>query len=84
MKEYNLREVENASAGNLPALVGMWSKVKHFMLKKIDLDKPIVIQLTEKQQKVLNEVHDFWFQEISFPELHDFFFKEINLFGKKN
>jgi hypothetical protein len=84
MKEYNLKEVDSTSAGNLPVLVGMWSKVKHFLLKEIDLDRPIVIELTEKQAKVLREVHDFWFQEIEFPELHDFFFKDINLFAKKN
>jgi len=84
MKEYNLKEVDNASAGNLPVLVGMWSKVKHFLLKKVDFDTPIVIELTAKQQKVLTEVHDFWFQEIEFPELHDFFFRDLNIFGKKN
>ena len=46
--------------------------------------KPIVIELTPHEEKVLTEVHDFLFQEIKFPELHDFFFREINLFGKKN
>ena len=84
MKEYDLKEVGNASVGNLPALVGMWSKAKHFLLQTIDLDRPIVIELTAKQAKVLTEVRDFWLQEISFPELHDFFFKDLNIFGKKN
>ena len=83
MKEYDYKEVTNASAGNLPALVSMWSKMKHLLLKKIDLDRPIVIELTEKQEKVLTEVRDFWFQEITFPELHDFFFRDLNFFGKK-
>ena len=83
MKEYNYREVDTTSAGNLPVLVGMWSRVKRFLLTEIDLDRPIVIELTEKQQKVIREVHDFWFQEIEFPELHDFFFKDLNIFRRK-
>lgn len=82
MKEYKLEE--SAEAGNLPAVVSIWSKLKKILFKEIDFTKPIVIELTEHQEKVLSEVHSFLFQEIKFPELHDFFFKEINLFGKKN
>ena len=84
MKEYNLQE---SSASNLPVKAGMWTKVKSFLFQEIDLNKPIVLELTPKEEKVLTEVHDFLFQEIKFPELHDFFFQEINLFGwlkKKN
>ena len=84
MKEYNLAE---ESAGNLPAEVGVWGKVKSFLLQEVDLNKPIVLELTPKEEKVLTEVHDFLFQEVKFPELHDFFFQEINIFNwfkKKN
>ncbi len=82
MKEYKL--VETAEAGNLPAVVGVLSKIKRLLLKKIDLSKPVVLEMTVQEEKVLTEVHDFLFQEIKFPELHDFFFQEINIFKKKN
>ena len=79
MKEYNLNE--NAGS-NLPTQVGVWGKVKNFLFQEIDLNKPIVLELTPKEEKVLTEVHDFMFQEVKFPELHDFLFQEITLFGK--
>ena len=80
MKEYNLEE--NAGS-NLPTQVGVWGKVKNFLFQEIDLNKPIVLDLTPKEEKVLTEVHDFLFQEVKFPELHDFLFQEITLFGRK-
>lgn len=80
MKEY--KYVETSEAGNLPMVVGTWNKIKKFLFKEIDLSKPVVLELTEKEEKVLTEVHDFLFQEIKFPELHNFFFKEINIFAK--
>ena len=82
MKEYKL--TEEAQAGNLPVVVGMWTKIKNFLFKEIDLSKPIVLELTAHEEKVLTEVHDFLFQEIKFPELHDFFFRDLNIFRKKN
>ena len=81
MKEYNL--VETSESKNLPAVVGMWSKIKSFLATEIDFSKPIVLELTPMEEKVLTEVHDFLFQEIRFPELHDFFFSEIHFFKKK-
>ena len=82
MKEYKLsEEVTTAEAGNLPAVGGIWGKVKK-VLFEIDWNKPIVLELTPTEEKVLTEVHDFLFQEIKFPELHNFFFKEINIFSK--
>ncbi len=81
MKEYKLVEAE--SAGNLPLVVGTWQKIKALLVREIDFNKPVVLELTQKEEKVLTEVHDFLFQEIKFPELHDFFFKDINFFGKK-
>lgn len=80
MKEYKLTETQEA--GNLPVVAGMWSKIKNFLFKERDWNKPIVLELTPKEEKVLTEVHDFLFQEVKFPELHDFFFKDINLFSK--
>ena len=84
MKEYKL--VETQESGNLPMVVGVWGKIKSILCKEIDWNKPIVLELSEKEEKVLTEVHDFLFQEIKFPELHDFFFQEINIFKffKKN
>ena len=79
MKEYKL--VESANSGNLPMVVGVWGKIKNVLFNEIDWNKPIVLELTEKEEKVLTEVHDFLFQEVKFPELHDFFFKEINIFN---
>ena len=79
MKEYNLNE--NAGS-NLPTQVGVWGKVKNFLFQEIDLNKPIVLELTPKEEKVLTEVHDFLFQDVKFPELHDFLFQEITLFGR--
>ena len=80
MREYNLAE---SAESNLPAQVGIWGKVKKFLFQEIDLNKPIVLELTPKEEKVLTEVHDFLFQEVKFTELHDFLFQEITLFGKK-
>ena len=81
MKEYKLVETQAQEAGNLPAVVGTWNKIKSLLFREIDWNKPIVLELTEKEEKVLTEVHDFLFQEVKFPELHDFFFKEINIFN---
>ena len=82
MKEFKLEE-NGKSGSNVPAKVGVWAKIKGFLFQEIDLNKPIVLELTPKEEKVLNEVHDFLFQEVKFPELHDFLFQEITFFGKK-
>lgn len=81
MKEYKYEEVKE---NNLPATVSRWGKFKSFLFQEIDFNKPIVLELTPKEEKVLTEVHDFLFQEVKFPELHDFFFQDINIFKKKN
>ena len=82
MKEYNLQEGNGNGGSNLPVKTGIWTSVKNFLFQEIDLNKPIVLELTPREEKVLNEVHDFLFQEVKFPELHDFLFQEITLFGK--
>lgn len=86
MREYKLNEydsTEETNGQNLPQKVSIWSKIKNFLFQEIDLSKPIVLELTPKEEKVLTEVHDFLFQEVKFPELHDFLFQEIHFFGKK-
>ncbi len=86
MREYKLNEydsTEEANGQNLPQKVSIWSKIKNFLFQEIDLSKPIVLELTPKEEKVLTEVHDFLFQDVKFPELHDFLFQEIHFFGKK-
>lgn len=86
MREYKLNEydsTEEANGQNLPQKVSVWSKIKNFLFQEIDLSKPITLELTPKEEKVLTEVHDFLFQEVKFPELHDFLFQEIHIFGKK-
>ncbi len=85
MKEFKLNENGTSqSGGSLPTKVGVWAKVKGFLFQEINLNKPIVLELTPKEEKVLNDVHDFLFQEIKFSGLHDFLFQDITLFGKKN
>ena len=44
----------------------VWSKMKSFLFQEIDLKQEIRIELSPKEEKVLNEVHDFLFQEVSF------------------
>ena len=74
----------NGTAGanvTLPQEVSVWSKIKAFLLQ--DVNRDVVITMTPKQEKVLREVHDFWFQEINFGKVKDFLFQEIT-FGTKN
>lgn len=74
--------INTAGTGsNLPQEVSVWSKIKAFLLQ--DVNRDVVITMTPKQEKVLREVHDFWFQEINFGKVKDFLFQEIT-FGTKN
>ncbi len=70
----------NATAG-LPKEVSVWSKIKAFLLQ--DVNRDIVVTMTPHQEKVLREVHDFWFQEINFGKVKDFLFQDITLGLKK-
>lgn len=47
---------------NLPVKIGVWSKIKSLLLPK---NKELQIELSQKQVKVLSEVHDFLFQDMS-------------------
>lgn len=74
-------EIGGAGQANLPQEVSIWSKIKSFLLQ--DVNRDVVITMTPKQEKVLREVHDFWFQKVNFGKVKDFLFQEITL-GKKN
>ena len=68
-KYIETNENKSVNASELPTKFGMWSKVKSFLFHVIDLKKDITLELTPKEEKVLTEVHDFLFQEISFSGL---------------
>ena len=59
------------NANNLPSEISVWTKVRNFLWQDINL------VLTPKQEKVFQEVHDFWNQEITGKNVHDFLFYEI-------
>ena len=63
------------NTSNLPTEVSVWTKIRNFLCQDIALE------LTPKQEKVFQEVHDFWTQEITGQKVHDFFFYVIT--GKK-
>ena len=73
MREYNLSE-----GSNLPAKVSSWGKVKDFLFQEIDLTAPVVLELTPREEKVLSDLHDFLFQEITWSDVHDFLFQEVS------
>ena len=68
-----------ASGNNLPGVVSVWSKVRAFLFQEIDLNKEIKLELTPKQEKVFQEVHDFWCQEITGQKIKEFLFQEIRI-----
>ena len=59
------------NTNNLPSEVSVWTKIRNFLCQDIKLE------LTPKQEKVFQEVHDFWHQEITGKDVHDFLFQEI-------
>ncbi len=59
------------NTNNLPSEVSVWTKIRNFLCQDIKLE------LTPKQEKVFQEVHDFWHQEITGEDVHDFLFYEI-------
>lgn len=69
-------------AANLPKEVSIWGKIKAFLLQ--DVSRDVVITMTPHQEKVLKEVHDFWFQEVNFGKVKDFLFQEISFNSNKN
>ncbi len=65
--------LENNVANGLPAEVSIWTKVKNFLCQEI------TVTMTPKQQKVFQEVHDFWHQDVTAKGIHDFLFQEIEI-----
>lgn len=72
MREYNLSE-----GSNLPAKLSPWGKVKDFLLQEVDLTAPVVLELSPKEERVLSDIHDFLFQDISWSDIKDFFLQDI-------
>ena len=64
-------DVEEFDEKKLPVKRGLWSRFKSFLFQEIDLTSEVKIELSSKEEKVLNEVHDFLFQELSFKGFMD-------------
>ena len=58
---------------NLPTKVTKWSKVRKFLTYEIKLE------LTPYQEKVFNEVHDFWHQEVTWKSFKEFWLQDIEI-----
>lgn len=67
---------------NLPTKVGFWNKFKAFWLQDIDWNKEIKVELTPYQQKVEDEINEFFHQEITWKKFHDFLFQEVSFKSK--
>lgn len=63
----NAEEAEFQPAG-VPEKISTWTKIRNFLFQDI------VVTMTPKQEKVLQEVHDFWHQDAK-----DFLFQEIKI-----
>ena len=55
----------------LPIKPSIWTKVKNFLFQDI------TVELTPKQEKVFQEVHDFWHQEITAQDVNKVLTHEI-------
>lgn len=65
-----MEQFENFEARTeVPAEINTWTKIKNFLFQEI------TVTMTPKQEKVLQEVHDFWHQEVN----RDFWFQEIKI-----
>ena len=80
MEENNVNVEEPMNGGEelgtakvLPAKVNGWTKIKNFLLQEITLE------LTPKQEKVFQEVHDFWHQDVTWQGVKDFFMQDIEI-----
>ena len=68
--------MENKSG--LPSEVSILSKIRSFLFKEIEITD-VELSLTPKQEKVFQEVHDFWNQEITAQKVKDFLFQPIEI-----
>ena len=57
----------------VPEKITRWTKIRNFLFQEI------TITLTPKQEKVFQEVHDFWHQDVTAQKIHDFWFQEIKI-----
>ncbi len=57
----------------VPTKISAWTKIRNFLFQDI------TVTMTPKQEKVFQEVHDFWHQEITGKKIHDFLFQEIKI-----
>lgn len=76
MDENNVNSAEpmsTGSYGDVPAKVSPWTKVKKFLCQEV------TIPLTPKQQKVFQEVHDFWHQDVTWQGFKEFWLQEIEI-----
>ena len=60
-------------AGGMPAKVSVWTKVKQFLCQEI------TVELTPKQEKVFQEVHDFWHQDVTWQGFKEFWLQDIEI-----
>ena len=58
---YGNIDSEDFDKTKLPVKRGFWSKIKAFLF-----EKEIEFEISAKEEKVLTEIHDFLFQDISF------------------
>ena len=65
--------VELGSSKILPSTINGWTKIKNFLFQEITVD------LTPKQEKVFQEVHDFWHQDVTWQGVKDFFMQDIKI-----
>ena len=65
--------LSNTQLNNAIAQVSVWTKVRNFLFQEIN------VTMTPKQEKVLQEVHDFWHQDVTAKSMHDFWFQEIKI-----
>ena len=77
MEEDNVNTTEPMNT-TVPATVSFWSKVKKFLCQDI------VVELTPKQEKVFQEVGDFWHQEITAESVNKVLMHEITWQGIKD
>ena len=65
--------VELGNAKELPRKVDPWTKMKNFLFQEITLE------LTPMQEKVFQEVHDFWHQDLTWQGFKDFWMQDIEI-----
>lgn len=66
LKEVSTNNEVNQMKAEVPTELGFWQKFKKFWTKEVDLFAPVdfTLRLTPYQSKVLNEVKDFWTQDV--------------------